>query len=94
MDAVLWRSREGVLIAFPHGGLHQCRGEVSAPRGGDGGGASREHWHRRRTRIISGDGPVRAAEEALTGGSRRHRVWTARRLAARARAGFSSGDAW
>ena len=39
-------------------------------------------WHRRSTREkCGGDGPVRAARKALTGGSRRHRGWSVRRLA-------------
>ena len=48
--------------------------------------------------MFSGDGPVRAAEEALTRGSRRHRAWTVRRLALGASARPPSdafpGDAW
>ena len=49
-------------------------------------------------RSLPGDGPVRAAEEALTRWSRRHSAWAARRLApgasTRPPSGCSAGDAW
>ena len=49
-------------------------------------------------RSLPGDGPVRAAEDTLTGGSRRHSAWAARRLArgasGRPPSGVSPGDAW
>jgi len=44
---------------------------------------------------FSGDGPVRAVAEALTGGPRRAQwPWTVRRLASVAPAALSPGDAW